>query len=609
MRKTLFALLFSFLFVCTLAGCTPVANENDEPEYLPLYDENDFYIEQNFIANCALEKKDGLALIKDNKTEYRVFCSQTEDKAVGTAIKELQNVFLACGCTLERTTSTDGEKLIIIGKTDRFTPEKPLQKTGAYVVATVGNNLFIYAETNFGVTNGIYGFMEDYLGCMFFDDVTTHVPALSSLILAPTCDVQEPAFERRDMGDKEVWHTDSFDEKLRVRADETFDPNGCHNSLNMISGDILAKHPEYYAEIGGQRRTGEYLFQPPQLCFSNPEVVDLLEQAVVEKAKKHTGAVEMWWDISQQDSMNYCHCARCTEMSENAGGNPAAPIYNCVNTIAKRHPDLKFSTLAYHYGSTPPENIEFESNVLIKWCIMSSFGRNDYSHPLSSGASTIALQQYDEICGWAELTDEIFVWDYITDFFYYYLPFPSLDAMADNIRLLRDCGVKGVLTLSCHNSRGSCDRLKANFAAHLLWNPDVNERQFIGKFLTLYFGKDVAVHINNVYRRMQETVSAPLCVYDFPVVHQKDYLSPDNIAYYFEELDAAFAACGNDETVQKRLRFERLSIVYAALETSYGTASETAALKEEFAALCKEFGVTFLNELGDYTVDEFLASR
>ena len=591
------------LFCLLLVAC---ARQKDTPRERPLFDEDGMYSEENFIYNSALEK-DGAHLIVDGKTEYCIRYEDTTDESVLTAVNELKSYFdTLCGGIDVRTGDSEG-KVIRIGKYG-YTPPAPLKKTGAYIVEIGENDVLIYAENVYGLTNGVYGFMEDYLGCVFFDHETTYIPKVGSMILAENTDVQEPAFESRDVGDNETWNHASFAQKMRVRQDEAFLTDSCHHSVGLIPKEILDAHREYYAYINGARRTGAYWGQAAQLCFSNEEVIDLLEEAIVNKAKSSTSDQTIWWDISQQDSMNYCHCAKCAALTEETN-NPAAPIFRCVNIIAKRHPELKFSTLAYHYGSEPPKNIEFEDNVMIKWCIMSSYGANDYSAPLSEGNSEIARKQYKEIVGWSELTDNIYVWDYITNYFNYLLPFPCLDAMPGNIRLLRDCGVDGVLSLSAYNSRGFGDRLKANFAAHLLWNPDLNETEFINKFMTLYFGKDAAPFMIRMYRRMQESLTGKLWVYDEPTLlskhHQEGYLSSRMTEEYYSLLSEAVEACGGDETYLKRLRFERLCLLYVSIKSEYGTQEELALLKDEFKELCAEFSVTRLNETGTDTVVDF----
>ncbi len=594
-----------FVGVLLCAFCMILSACNDKIDYKPLYSDDGLYLEENFIYNAALEKEKGLTLLRDGKTDYKIVYAETADQNVLWAVEDLRSYFVdRCGgiavCTDDKVPC---EKEIVIGKTNRsFQPKETLSKNSGYVIANEKEAIYIYAESTYGITNGVYGFMEDYLGCMFFSLDETYIPSVRTLILEPMYDMQTPAFDRRHIGEVDVWYNSLFEQRLRARTEESFDPNGCHQSLNRIDDAILAAHPEYYAYIGGKRRTGDYMTQGPQLCFSNSEVVDLLEQAVLQEEADKPEGKEVWWDISQQDSMNYCHCDTCMQMAEDAGGNPAAAIYNCVNTIAKRNPDIKLSVLAYHYGSFPPENITFEKNVMIKWCIMSSFGRNDYSGPLEEGRSEIAATQYNEILGWAELTDTIFVWDYTTNFFYYLLPFPCFNAMGENMRLLRDCNVKGVLSLCSYNARGWADRLKANLASHLLWNPDIDYKQFIAKFVTLYLGKDAAPHILNIYQRMQDTVSSPLCVYDFPFIHQNDFLSEENVEYYFAELEQAFAKT-TDETYLKRLRFEKACILYSAIRLGYGDETTVAEYKQEFVDICTEWDITRFNEIGTETLD------
>ncbi len=605
MRKGIATVL---LFIISIAACLGLAScnkEDDAVEYLPLFDERGVYLEENYVYNAALEK-DGAHLVVNGATEYKILYEETSDESVHAAIGELKKYFdtVCGGIAVEAYHGEEPECAIMIGK---FLPlaTTVLEKPGAYIVDVGEKTVYIYAETVYGLTNGIYGFMEDYLGCMFFDRDTTYIPPVRTVILSKKADVQEPAFESRNVGDTEVNGNVLFAQKMRVRQDETFSSNGCHNSLNRIAKDILAQHPEYYAEYNGVRKTTDYLAQGTQLCFSNEEVIDLLEEAIVNAERNKTSDQTVWWDISQQDSMNYCRCEKCMAQTRAAGGNPAAPIFNCVNTIAKRHPELKLSTLAYHYGSTPPKNITFEDNVMIKWCIMSTDGQNDYSLPISEKVGAIATKQYNEIIGWSELVDHIYVWDYITDFFYYQLPFPCFDAMSGNIKLLRDCKVDGVLTLASHNHRGAFDRLKVNYAAHLLWNPDFDAWQFIGKFVTLYFGKEAAPYLLETYHLMQESVTPPLWVYSFPDLHEDDYLSSENVERYFELHNAAVSASAGNETYLKRLRYEKISLLFTAIYLYYEIEEDMDAMKREFVALCDEFSITSLNEISSETVNRY----
>ena len=604
--KKIFLTLCCIILIAVVSvsacACSRVDTDTDVLQNVPKYS---VYREEDFVSEAARPKDGGVKLIENGATEYRIVYSATDDTDILTAIADMRSVFAEVCSGIQAVTDdvAPQQKEIVIGNTNRgFFPRAALQKVGAYVIASDNGKIYIYAVNEFGITNGIYGFLEDYLGVMFLDKDSTYVPPLGDVILAIDYDVQEPAFDRRDVGDSQERYMRN---KLRVRNDETFEPNACHYSLSLLDPNVLAKHPEYYAELGGKRRTGDYMFQATQLCFSNPDVVDLLEEATVERADNYDGEVTVWWDISQQDSMNYCTCSECRRLTE-LYGNPAAPIYVCVNTIAKRHPELRVSTLAYHYGSTPPVNMQFEPNVMIKWCLMSTLGQNDYSAPISEQRSQIAAKQYNEILGWSQLTKNIYVWDYITNYFFYLSPFPCLDAMEGNIKLLRDCGVAGVFSLSAYNQRCAWDRLKANYAAHLLWNPDMDAKAFISKFVTVYFGRESAPYILEIYEKMQNNIEGVLWVYDMPTAHQKDFLSEANIEEYFALLQKAFDAAGTNETYLKRLRFEKAPLLQTAILLNYGTKETQAERKAEFAAICEEFGMYYLNETATLNVDDIV---
>ena len=596
-----------------LCSCAKQPNEPSSEDESGLYDKNGLYIEENFVLAAAAEKENGIELFADNATDYRIVYRATDDAAINTAISELKTALLKYCASVSVVTDESApiEHEIVIGATNReFALRSPLQKVGAYVVATVGEKLFIYAENTYGITNGIYGFMEDYLGCMFFDSTTTHYAALTKLVLPQLYDEQTPAFDHRELCDRDAW-TSLFGQKLRVRSDEVFDEDTCHTTSWLLNDKRITVDPSRLATVKSAMNKVLAEAQSLQLCFSNPDVIDVLEEFVMERIDNYEEreGLTFWWDISQADSMVYCECDECMRLAAEHGGNPAAALYLCVNEIARRHPELHFSTLAYQYGSTPPTGIEFPDNVMIKWCVMAAYGRNDFGAPLSEKKSAVAEQEYNELVGWSKLTDKIYVWDYITNYFYYMIPFPCLDAMAGNIKLYKESSVQGVFVEAAPNSRAAWDRIKANLAAHLLWNPDIDYKQFIGKFMTLYYGKEAALHILNIYNRMQTIVAdpsvGPLCIYDFPNVHERDYLSEENMTYYFAELEQAFAKT-TDEAVLARLRYEKATLLYPAIDREYFTAEWRAAAKEEFYDICQEFGITHLDELNTRSVADFV---
>ncbi len=574
----------------------------------PLFLADGSFDETAFAYNISLSKKNGTTLFDSGNTEYTIIyaqnASQMEMDAVDflvLSLKEISGIqFLAKDDSAEVSSYE-----ICIGQTNRtFEMSKALNDIAAYTITITDKNIYLYGNTVYGSSNAVYGFLEDYLGSMFFAPGEYYYPSLNKAILAPIEDFQEPAFEGRDLYSANALEHQDFRRMLRLSGTEVFDANGCHTSLSLISTEeYFEEHPEYFAYIKGARRGGMYMFQRTQLCWSNPNVIELLKEKMGEKISAYEaqgGTREIYWDMSQEDSMNRCECPTCTAMYEhNQSG--IGPMLNAVNEVAKAFPSYKFSTLAYHAGSTPPINIVPEENVLIKYCIMSEYGKNDMSLPLRDAVSDIGKKQYEEMVGWSELTDNIYVWDYLTNYFNYQLPFPLFQSLQGNYQLMAEKNIRGIFSLSAYNERGSSDTLKDYLVSKLLWNPYCEYDNIMNKYITLYYG-DASPFIRQYYREIKERLQGKLWVYDFPITHNKDYLSEISLDTYQSLFDDAFAAVEGQETFEKRLRYDYISILYAKISLNYDNENR-ATYKTQLLVLCDEFDIVLANEIGGKLVD------
>ena len=67
-----------------------------------------------------------------------------------------------------------------------------------YVIRTVGDNLVIAGGQLRGNMYGVYGFLEDHLGCRWFAPGVSRIPKSPRLAIGPIDDRQVPALEYRE---------------------------------------------------------------------------------------------------------------------------------------------------------------------------------------------------------------------------------------------------------------------------------------------------------------------------------------------------------------------------------------------------------------------------
>ena len=133
------------------------------------------------------------------------------------------------------------------------------------------------------------------------------------------------------------------------------------------SGEVFAKHPEWFAFFKGKRQWWEY-GNGWQICTTNPGTIEHTVKYVLDYFKKDPNAPMV--SIGPNDGWGECECPECTKFL-----NSVDPPYSAgerwwhwVNQIAKEvkktYPDKWVESMAYSQTSAPPR-FQLESNVAI----------------------------------------------------------------------------------------------------------------------------------------------------------------------------------------------------------------------------------------------------
>lgn len=174
---------------------------------------------------------------------------------------------------------------------------------------------------------------------------------------------------------------------------------------------------------------------------------------------------------------------------EEQEGNQAGLMIRFVNKIAKElemeFPDVWFETLAYQYTRKAPKLVKPRKNVVVRLCSIEC----SFLQPLEKVSNNFL----NDLKAWSRITDNLFIWDYVTNFSGYMLPQPNLRILAPNIRLFVNHNVIGLLEQSdAYCLGGDFCRMRAWVISHLLWNPEQDENQLFDTFLNGYYGTDSA---------------------------------------------------------------------------------------------------------------------
>jgi len=439
-------------------------------------------------------------------------------------------------------------------------------KPDGIVMETVGLNLILAGDEPRGTLYAVYTFLEDVVGCHWWSSKASTIPHKPDLTI-PTQHVRYvPPLEYR-----EPFWFDSFDADWAVRNKS----NGNSTRLDARRGgkvtyggpffvhtfDILMspktyakEHPEYFAERDGKRIVADQPYCQP--CLTNPDVKRIVTQHVLEYLDKNPSCDII--SVSQNDTDNHCLCPACKKLEEEEG-SPSGPLLHFVNYVAaevgKKYPNVAVDTLAYSYTRKPPLHVKPLPNVIIRLCSIEC----DFSTPLTSDVNKSFA---DDIVGWGKICNRVYIWDYVTDFGHYLLPYPNQRVLTANIKFFVDHGTRGIFEEGAYQSYGAeMAELKSWVMAKALWNPNVDNQQLIDEFVDGYFGP-AGKPIGQYLTLLHDSVAKTKTYLSIGVPPNSAYLTLDLMAQAEKLFNDAEAAVKTDPELLKRVQLARLPIRY-----------------------------------------------
>lgn len=547
-----------------------------------------------------------LCLASDQVTRYHIVTAKTADETVRLAADELHRYLYRCTGTCFPVFSDQcpcrGPE-IRVGTGVREAPfyqQENLSKLGneGFVVATEGEDLYITGATSRGTLYGVMGFLERFCSIRFLTSQVTWIPHMDRLEVSLRRWQDAPAFEYRD-----VYWTDAFQGEFCYhnrlngsKADLSSVQGGklkffnFHHSFNDLipKEEYYQSHPQYFSQVDGKR-----LGENTQLCLSNPQVFQLCLEKLRSWIADNPDCTV--FSVAQNDCGNPCQCPSCQGLDRKEGCHSASIIHfvnRLAETIEKEYPRVFLHTFAYQYSMEPPRSIRPRANVIVRLCDIDA----SFSAPLLEEAQRPDSYERlfcESLAKWSSITPRLYIWDYVTNFRHYLLPFPNLDAIQGNLQYFHQMGVKGVLEQGnfSHGGGGAMAELEAYLLSKLLWNPEVDLEREKQIFLNGYFEK-AASAIGQYLDLLQRAVRGyRLSIYDGPdALYFSDNLVQEGVAL-FDEAERSVTG-----EVLRRVKKARLSLQYLQLSRLPLHVSGRDKLVEDFGKSVRGFYISELSE-------------
>lgn len=528
-------------------------------------------------ARKTIIKPEMFVIAQDSKPMCVIVVPEDAIPSVKYAGEELQRFIKEIsGAELPIITdsSPSQDKEIVLGRNKRLVDEginidwQSLGEEG-YVLKVTRNKIIIAGGDPRGTLYGVYGLLDDHLGCRWFTPTVSHIPKMSTIALPYFEEIYIPPLEYREPFTMDVLSDGDWCARNRANG-HSCNLSEKHGGKITYCGFVhtfnylvppekyFDEHPEYFSMVNGQR-----IKERTQLCCTNEDVIRIVTEEVKRLMREHPEAKV--FSVSQNDWGNYCQCERCSALAQ-AEESQMGPLLYLVNRVAvairDEFPDKYIDTLAYQWSRKPPKTMRPEPNVIIRLCSIECC----FAHPFESCVSKMNRDFVRDVEGWSKICDKLWVWDYVTSFSNYLVPFPNLKVRAPNIRFLVKNGVKGIFEQDIYTTlHGEMNELSAYLNARLLWDPLYDENLAISEFLDAFYG-DAAPYI----REYLDLIHRPVQRRD---IHMNIWVGPtsrhlnDELLKQAESiLEKAEKIVADQPEFLERVRLVRMNVDYAIME-------------------------------------------
>ena len=455
------------------------------------------------------------------------------------------------------------------------------------VTATLGEGkeegLLIEGGNGRGVLYGVYQFLEDYADVRYFtpelevcEEGTVSFP--DGVLIDYT-----PVFELRQT-DWYRWMSDAEGFEFSVKS-----------GINLISGWT----PAWGEEFGGSLSYAPSMFvhtigklaeldtpypaTAPNPCLTDETVYQTVLKNVLAVLEANPDARII--SVSQNDNEKHCACDNCKaiEAEEGSASGPLLRFVNRIaNAIAEDYPNVTVDTLAYKYTQKAPKVTKPAPNVCVRLCTITCH----FNHPLTSTSCKTCQSFCNDIVAWSEICDNIYIWDYTTNYSYYLASFPNFHVLRENMKFFADHNVKGVFEQgNASGPSGEFGELRAYLIGKLFMDPYMSKTEYyahMDEFLAAYYGEgwqNIRQYINLLTQYANLSANGMgIYSYPFTVMHKDTYASmAEKINGWW---DAAEAAAGDRLEAVQRSRWQ----VRYMLLFSNPNAEEAAKLAAEVEA-------------------------
>ncbi|MDD4697115.1 MAG: DUF4838 domain-containing protein, partial [Fermentimonas sp.] len=393
-------------------------------------------------TSCSVSKN--LTLSNDGITKYVIVIPDSPTIVETTAANELKEhldqITGAEFVVLPESEVKSPHRLLVVGNSKlarTLLPGVDADKLpyDGIVIETIGDNIVLLGHPVRGTLYAVNTFLEEAAGVRWWTSTESFIPKINKMKVPKLQINYGPRLIYREAFYKDALSDTKFAARMKCNGDFSKIESKygeyhkfqyfVHSFYPILPPQIyFDKHPEWYSLVDGKR-----VNQSAQLCLTNEDMRKEFIKNTLETLRSHPDMDFI--SISQNDCYGACQCDKCQAIVKEEGSE-SGPLIRFVNVVAeeieKEFPEIWVETLAYQYTRKAPLLVKPRKNVVIRLCTIEC----SFSQPLGEGDHNKSLRE--DIESWSKIADNLFVWNYVTNFVSYMLPHPNLHTLAPDIR-------------------------------------------------------------------------------------------------------------------------------------------------------------------------------
>lgn len=431
------------------------------------------------------------------------------------------------------------EKAIVVGDDTAAAAEKPALAPQEYRLKVDGSRVLISGGAPDGISNGVYGLLDDHWGCRFLTVKEDYIPEKKTLSLPDNLNERRGPSIRDRLWIQVNGLMDNPDWRRRNRM--TWEKQGCagHDIYQWLPPDKYFKdHPDWYP-------LGKDNLRKPGcdwLCWTNEDMLKEMTRLVREKMAKTPA--DKYISVGQGDGFSSpCNCSKCRTLVDKYGSEAAPIVWGLNKVIAETVKDFPKHEIAYFaYFDTGIPPIKGADKLVPHPNLCATFVlTNDAMKNIDAPGNAKIKERF---LGWKSLTDNLQIWSWSVGFKSSLSPFPNYKAMGENTKWFAP-KVRGFM----HQMYGDGEWyvLRQWVLARLMWDSRLDVEETERELLRCYYGEDAAKPLWKIIDRMQKAAEKSQEYFNAvfgsePKSVQEKLFPPDDMEFYRKTYEEAIAA-------------------------------------------------------------------